>query len=478
MTAAPAPPVLIIPVETQVRELDAKLLLACSAVERGWRVIIGSRAYVHFAMADMPRGVYLAKSMRGMSNLMFRLIRDLGHDIVAWEEEALVHPPAEMFYTVRLSPGTVPFVSHLFAWGEENRGLLAGYRHMPQDMPIHLTGNPRGDMLRPELRSYFDAEVRELRREHGDFILINTNFTDVNPFIPAIGLFVPSKNPLRQPRLGQCGKGLPRSFAEGLGVHKQRLVDDFIAMVPALEQALPGINLVLRPHPSENHAIYHELARRCSRVSVIHRGNVLPWLLACRALVHNGCTTAVESYAMGVPAVAYLATFDPRFDMDFQGLPNRLSRQCFSLDELTTTLQAIVRGETGAQATPEQHQLIGHYIAALEGPLAAERIIDVLDATYHASGGGLPHVGRPRRAMAASLTRLKAGITKLNMRRPGPNRGSYHAHRWPDITAEQVAQRVQRLGAALGRFGSVRVRQRRNAEHLFDVFAEGDGQWS
>ena len=110
MTAAPAPPVLIIPVETQVRELDAKLLLACCAVERGWRVIIGSRAYVHFAMADMPRGVYLAKSMRGMSNLMFRLIRDLGHDIVAWEEEALVHPPAEMFYSVRLSPGESPFL--------------------------------------------------------------------------------------------------------------------------------------------------------------------------------------------------------------------------------------------------------------------------------------------------------------------------------------------------------------------------------
>jgi surface carbohydrate biosynthesis protein len=60
-------------------------------------------------------------------------------------------------------------------------------------------------------------------------------------------------------------------------------------------------------------------------VRVVHRGSVLPWLLACRALVHNGCTTAVESYAMGVPAVAYLKTFNPEYDLDYQGLPNRLS---------------------------------------------------------------------------------------------------------------------------------------------------------
>ncbi len=187
------PPVLIIPVESQVRELDAKLLLACCAVERGYRVMIGSRAYVHFAMARLPRGIYIAKSMRGMSDLMFRLIRDLGHEIVAWEEEALVHPPPSVFYTVRLSPGTMRYVSQLFAWGEENRQLLAGYPHLPQKLGMHLTGNPRGDLLRPELRAFFDAEVRALRQEFGAFLLINTNFTDVNPYLPELGIFVPSK---------------------------------------------------------------------------------------------------------------------------------------------------------------------------------------------------------------------------------------------------------------------------------------------
>jgi len=68
---------LIIPVESQVRELDAKLLLACIAAEQGFPVIIGSRAFTHFEIASIPRGVYLAKSMRGISSSMFTILRQL-----------------------------------------------------------------------------------------------------------------------------------------------------------------------------------------------------------------------------------------------------------------------------------------------------------------------------------------------------------------------------------------------------------------
>ncbi len=461
-------PTLIIPVETQVREMDAKLLLACCAAERGYRVVIGSRAYVHFAIAGLPRGTYIAKSMRGMSDLMFRLIRQLGHDIIAWEEEALVHPPADVFYTLRLSPLTMPYVSDLFAWGEENRELLAGYPHLPAQLRMHVTGNPRGDMLRPELRGYFDADVRALRAEFGDFVMINTNFTDVNPYLPGLGLFVPSKDGSTPAKFGQAGKGMPRPFAEGLRAHKQAIIDNFLAMIPELERALPGMNLVLRPHPSEHHGVYHELARRCSRVHVVHRGNALPWLLACRALVHNGCTTAVEGYAMGVPAVAYLKPFDARYDMDFQGLPNRLSAQCFDMEELTTMVRAVVNGTAPAFNTPERDALMDHYVTARKGTLASERILDVLDAKVRQNGVRPP--ATVTRLRAAAMANIKAAVTRLYMHRPGRNRANYHDHRFPRLDAPDVAKLIGRLGGTLNRFGSVRVRKR--SEHLFDVFTE------
>jgi len=197
---ADSPSTLIIPVETQDRELEAKILLACIAAERGFPVILGSRAFVHFKVASMPRGVYLAKSMRSLSIPMFKILRQLGDEIVAWEEEALVHPPAEIYFTKRFSPVTMKCVSHLFAWGEEDAELYGRYPELPAGIPIHITGNPRGDLLRSDVRGYFGDEAQHWRKTYGDFILINTSFPDVSPFIPSVGLFLPTKDPRTKAR--------------------------------------------------------------------------------------------------------------------------------------------------------------------------------------------------------------------------------------------------------------------------------------
>jgi len=458
---------LIVPVESQVRELDAKLLLSCYASERGYPVFLGSRAYVHFEIGSMPQGIYVAKSMRSISDLMFKLIRKLGHDIIAWEEEALVHPPADVFYPLRLSPHTIRHISHLFAWGPDNEALMLGYPELPRPLQIHVTGNPRGDMLRHELAPYFTRQVQKLRDAHGRFILINTNFTDVNPYLPGIGLFAPSKAPGKPRRLGQAGKGMPRPFAEGLELHKQRILDDFLAMIPALERALPGVSIVIRPHPSEEHKVYHELAASCSSVIVNNEGNVLPWLLACDILVHNGCTTAAEAYAMGVPAVAYLKTFDERYDIDFQGMPNQLSQQCFDLDELIASIRYILDGNSADELKdPDKEALIDNYLAARSGQFASERILDILDQHYQLPDS-LPAVAPTARMQAKFLTRLKAGVTRLNMKRPGPNRQAYHDHRFPPVTVAQIEEKIQRMGKVLKRFEKVRVQQ--HSEHVFYI---------
>lgn len=457
---------LIIPVENQVRELDAKILLACVAAERGFSVIIGSRAFVHFEVASVPRGVYLAKSMRSLSNSMFRILRLLGHEIVAWEEEALVHPPPDTYFTLRLSPTTIRNVSHVFAWGQENVDLLRQYPELPANMPIHITGNPRGDILRPEMRPYFDTEVERLRNLYGDFILINTNFTDVNPFIPNIGLFLPAKGPGGKSRLGQAGIGMSRQFAEGLWDHKQAILEDFQQLIPALEKAFPDLTIIVRPHPSENFKIYNDLAAQCERVKVTNEGNVIPWLLAAKTMVHNGCTTGLEAYVLGVPAISYLATFNEYYDYEFQGLPTKLSHQCFSFEELKRTLTQILAGELDVAEGEERKALIDYYLAAQNGRLACERIIDVLEESgYGKRQPPASPIGTYVQGWA--LTKLKAAVTNLNMRRPGPNRLAYHNHRFPEISVAEIEQKVARFGQLLNRFSTIRVEQ--HSKHLFRI---------
>jgi surface carbohydrate biosynthesis protein len=97
----------LIPVENQVREFDSKLLLACIAARREYSSIIGSRREMEMLIDQFPRSIYLSKSMTVRSLLFFGVTSKFGHDIITWDEEALVHLPPEICCSRRLSPGVV-----------------------------------------------------------------------------------------------------------------------------------------------------------------------------------------------------------------------------------------------------------------------------------------------------------------------------------------------------------------------------------
>jgi len=351
-------PTLLIPVENQVRELDPKLLLACIAARRGFTCLIGSRREMHFHIASFSPGIYLSKSITAASDAMFRIMRKLGHIILAWDEEALVHPPPEIYFVRRLSPVAMEFVSHLFAWGQDNVELWRQYPQLPNGLEIRVTGNPRNDLLRPEIHSYYEKKVEELQNSYGNFILINTNFNHVNAFYPGLNLFMPSDKPGRKPRFGRSAKGMPREYAEGLRDHKQAVFETFQTLIPDLENAFPGYNIIVRPHPTENQEVYLKIAAQCERVQVTNEGNVAPWILASEAVIHNGCTTGVEAYVMRVPAISYRAAVDDFYDLGFYRLPNLLSHQCFDFEELRATLADILAGKLGPVDGDETKDLI------------------------------------------------------------------------------------------------------------------------
>ncbi|MEO0974700.1 MAG: surface carbohydrate biosynthesis protein, partial [Pseudomonadota bacterium] len=422
------------------------------------QVFIGSRAYVHFEMARFPRGIYVAKSMRSISDLMFQITDGLGHRTVAWEEEALVHPPAEIFYSLRMSPKTLPYVSDLFCWGEDNRQLASAYEHLPSSTRLHVTGNPRGDMLRPELRPFFAPQADAYRERHGHYVLINTNFNDVNPYIPAVGLF--QDEGLSQ--LGQAGKGMDLTFARGLHHHKLVLFRSFLEMIEVAASRLPEQRFVVRPHPSEQRQPYLELSERFANVETLAEGNVLPWLLAAKVLVHNGCTTAVEGYAMDVPAITYMPIVDQLYDYDFQGFPNRVSLPTTSLDELVAWL-GDPRAVTGEHRTDERTALLAHHLTALDGPFASERIVEVLD-------GLEPRVATTtvRRTWATVQCETKRWVTELNMgREAGHNRRGYHDLRFPPLTVAALQARISSLAKLTTLFADLSIDQR--AQHIFEL---------
>jgi hypothetical protein len=184
---------------------------------------------------------------------------------------------------------------------------------------------------------------------------------------------------------------------------------------------------------------------------VTNEGNVVPWLLAAKALVHNGCTTGIEAYALDVPALAYRASTHEQYDRDFHRLPNHLSHQCFDLASLVDTLKRILDGDLGVPSDEASLKLIARHLAARQGPLASERIVAVLDKMV-AEWNPKARAGIRDRAAAwvwANRRKLKKRIRgyRSNM---SHNRSEFLKYRYPDISEESIRERIDRYRELLG----------------------------
>ena len=460
---------LLIPVENQVRELDPKLLLACIAARRGFSSVVGSRRELEFRIDSYPKSIYLSKSMTKRSFLFFRLAKKFDHEIVTWDEEALVHLPQDTYYSRRLHPDAIRQVSHLFAWGQDNVELWRQYPHLPDNLPIHGVGNPRIDMLRPDMRSFYDEDVKVLHDTYGDFLLINTNFNHVNAFGADMNLFQPVKNPGETAKFGRAAKGMSREYAECLWNHKHAVFKDFQELIPKLDQAFPQLNIVIRPHPTERHDVYHEIAARCSRVHVTNQGNVVPWIMASRAVLHNGCTTGIEAFLLGVPGISYRASISETIDNGFYRLPNAVSPQCFNFDQLQDMLEQILAGTLVTTGDDERQALVDHYLASLSGPLSCSRMVDVLESM---TGDGNDPAGPSQ--MERLQRRLIAGgyhlYKRIKPKLPGShNRPTFQRHRYPPIPIETIQVKIERIQGILKDDTPLKVRQL--SDVLFQISA-------
>ncbi len=424
---------LILPCETRVREFDAKLLLGLLATTRGISAVVGAKKSIDLALDRYPAGVYVGKSLTARSRHNLQLARACGHRVALWDEEGLVWASREVYWRTKVDAGTLNEAELMLAWGEDNARV---WREHPdyRGGPIAAVGNPRADLLHPRLTGLFAEEVEAIRGEYGQFILINTNFSRVNHVQP------------RQNRhLKWLREQRPDDPRGGFAAHKYALFQAFRETVPRLARALPELNFVLRPHPSEDRSTWESIGADLDNLSVAQHGNVVAWLLASRGLVHNGCTTAIEAYQLGRPALAFRPVQSADFD---HPLPNGVSLNCNNFAALSREVGACATDPAAVFA--RQSSQAGPLMAAAltgvgEFELASERILDALEPLLQAAPGRPPGIGM-RLAMG-----LRRAFRRIEHYVPGSaNYRPYLAHMFPNISIEEVQARLRRQADALG----------------------------
>jgi surface carbohydrate biosynthesis protein len=441
----------LFPVEVIPRELDFRLFLAARFARPNRRIWVGRHDELMTLVRHLRGGLYLGKimfpSFPDTDLRDHRTVRE--HDIayVHLDEEGAVFPGGESEWIRelrrRLDPRALDPADSVLTWGEFQRRV---YEDSLRDRegPLLLTvGHPRFDLYKPVYRAYFAEEAEAIRDAYGDFVLVNTNFSLANNgvgpeyvFRRAAGYDVQSP----ERRLDHVSQW----------AHACHTLANLIQLVTRLSVELPNCTFVVRPHPSESPRLYEAIFRDVPNVKVVLKGPVAPWLLACRALVHDGCTTAIEAFLAEVPVVLYKSVSDPRYD---QFLPNIVGVKCTDEKEAVEVVRDLVRGGPSAVRSRAQeirdphayelmhnfrHDAFGLIEAALEEALERARVRDSkLDDHY---------------TVAAPIERWKERVKSLV--RPWIGRGGMQAYarrKFSGFEASDIGSRMERIQRMLGR---------------------------
>ena len=286
-------------IEEVNREFLSRLLIAREASARGHPVVVGQQWWMAANFSALPPGVVLFKGNNRVQGNFMREAQRAGHRVASIDEEAFVSS-SETEIAAQYDPSVEPLCD-LFLVQGEFQGTAVGRKFPSSEKRIMIAGNPRADLLMDPAFRPDDPLVNRYREEHGRFLLVNTNFTTINPKFGDVYTYfqVCSRlGVLDDPIMAPMDRFLQWCNWERANFRA------IIHVVKRLAGDLRDQRIVLRPHPSEKAEIWREMFHDDLHVDVIADGDHLAWIDASDLLLHSGCSTGLEAYLLGSDAIS------------------------------------------------------------------------------------------------------------------------------------------------------------------------------
>ena len=326
-----------------VRELDYKLFLAVSLANKNTNVIIAQHDYFNTHCSMFAGGIYIGKNCfkspflknatSHSNNLVYvEELKNNDISVVYLDEEGAVWRGSEIawanYMDARLRPDVLGKNDFVITWGSYQKKYYENKTISFPDSNIVAIGHPKYDLYKPRFRHFFKKEIDEIRAKYGPFILINTMTVWANGLT---GL----KETFRDGGEGwdnYSSNNEKRRIAfidQWAGENK--ILVNFVKLVHKLSIVFPNKTFVLRPHPGEDPEFYKIVFSGIKNIKVRKEGAVSQWIMAADLVIHDGCTTAIESFLAEVPVINYKSLKDYPWEAV---LPNQFGIQCKTEDEV------------------------------------------------------------------------------------------------------------------------------------------------
>lgn len=450
---------LYIPIETKNREFDAKVLLSCAAAEAGYAVVLGYKKRVLRYLETAQPGIFLDKSMPYRKIAQYIHYKKLGHRLVGHDEEGLAPFNTEEYQQRReFCDATIEHFDAMLTWGQWQADFIRSKISAPYHEKIMPCGHPRADLTRRELRGFYQDAADRIAAQYGRFILINTNFSFGNHFFGEGG-FVKMLA-----ETGKISDEAHREFYVALQRHQEQLWKAFIAAIAALHERFPAMTIIVRPHPSENHARWKEVLPQHENIQVVHEGTIIPWLLAAAVTIHNSCTTGVEAYLLERPVIAYLPVRNARFE---GYVANELAEPAEKQADLVNAVRRYVEDGQPAAQDADKQRVANHHITSLDGALSCDRIVTILNTIACGETSGAQKAYRlfqtaKRACRQFPLLGRRRGGASLDSAADDAPEDAAKAHKqqkFPGVALDEVQAAMRQFQRLLGRFARVQAGQ-------------------
>jgi surface carbohydrate biosynthesis protein len=351
-----------IPIENKVRELDGKIWLGLNFIDRDWEVVIGPSWEVDYILDSIEPDVYFAKDIGDGSKNFFSDLDESGIIICGMNPESNANNDGN---AASGEENSLNWQDMVFAWGENNKqDYRKYYSASVVENKVKPTGNPRFDLYTEGLRDFYIDDKLDLKTDFGNYILINTNFNQANPFDRQTRLRIREKN-------NQIGNDyedtVTKQFSTFYG---------FIQMIFYILSRIDK-NVVVRPHPGEDHSTYDEIFENHQGVLVEHYDDVCYWIAQADGVIHHDCTTGIQSALMGTPVLSYQPHGG---NQGFKPLSQVVSKQVTSTKEVVNWVKNRTGSSEEYTLTVEQKNRLTDYfpnIERLAAPLICEFVEDI-----------------------------------------------------------------------------------------------------
>ena len=280
-------PIAYLTCELKGRDLDSRFLIAAELQKLGLYAVVGHSWGLKGSAPVAPKGCFLFKTTNTIQAGAMKACRGIGYRVVASDEEAIAQNEANAPMTT--DPMAIEHCDAFLTVNEGHKqGLLKKYPQARGKMDV--VGSARFDILRA---------VKTPRPRERPYILVNMVFGLINgswgDLDTAVDVYCRALNlDLNDPAAKQQ--------VEDRIAYERAALRETEALIDRL-LAETAVEIVVRPHPSEEPAYWQRRYGAQPRVIVVGRSDPVPWIQHAAVMVHCDSTTGIEAAILGTPCV-------------------------------------------------------------------------------------------------------------------------------------------------------------------------------